>query len=155
MKTLILHNIRSAHNVGAMFRTAEAIGIDHIVVSGYSASPTDRFGREDTKVTKAAVNAHELISWVRIDDVHEYLVKLLACGTQLVAIEQHPTSQDYKTYAPPEDIAIVMGNEVTGVEPEILELCDTILELPMYGEKESLNVATTCGIVLYRLFDHD
>lgn len=151
---LILHNIRAAQNVGAMFRTAEAVGIDEIVLSGYSAGPKDRFGRKDQKVCKAALGAEEMVSWRRVEDIQDALSALQQDGYKLAAVEQHPSSMDYKSYAPAEKQVLIMGNEVTGVETEVLEYADTILEIPMQGKKESLNVSTACGIVLFRLFDN-
>lgn len=153
MNTLVIHNIRSAHNVGAMLRTAEAIGIDDVVISGFSAGPIDRFGRENPKVTKAAVGAHNLVSWTQAPDILEYLQEQQKLGRTIVSVEQDSRSVDYKAYQPTGDMVIIMGNEVTGVDQEILDLSDIILELPMTGEKESLNVTTSCGIILYRLLD--
>ena len=152
-KILFLHNIRSAHNIGAMFRTAEAAGIDEVILSGYSPGPLDRFGREDKKVTKASLGAHEMIRWKHVEDSFGSLKGLQEDGYSLAAVEQHVKSIDYKTYIPQEKQVIIMGNEVTGVEQSILELADTILEIPMAGQKESLNVSTACGIVLFRVFN--
>ncbi len=150
---LILHNIRSAQNVGAMFRTAEAAGIHEVIISGYSAAPKDRFGRPDKKVSKSALGAEEMISWRRIDDLPDEIKKLQDNGYTVSAIEQSTSSTDYKKHQPGEQEVLIMGNEVTGVESEILGCVDHVLEIPMSGEKESLNVSVACGIVLFRLFD--
>ncbi len=152
-KILVLHNIRSAQNVGAMFRTADAIGIDEIICSGYTPQPLDRFGRVDKKVSKAALGAEQSVSWRHVADLSNEIAALQNTGVQVAAVEQSSTSIDYKKYNPQNDVALVMGNEVTGVEKEILELADVVLEVPMRGRKESLNVATTAGIVLFRIFD--
>jgi len=152
-KILVLHNIRSAQNVGAMFRTAEAIKIDEIIISGYTASPIDRFGRLEKKIAKSALGAEQMVAWRYSKNIIETLIELKQEKYNIVCVEQTKNSVDYKIHRPLDKEVIIMGNEVEGVAEEILELSDDIIELPMYGEKESLNVATSCGIVLYRLFD--
>ena len=152
-KILILHNIRSAQNIGAMFRTSEAIGIDKIILSGYSATPTDRFGRPEKKIIKSALGSEKLVEWQYSENIENTLGEYKEKGYRIAAVEQTSNSVDYKDYAPQENQIIIMGNEVDGVEEGLLMLADDVLELPMKGEKESLNVATCCGIVLYRLFD--
>ena len=150
---LILHNIRSAQNVGAMFRTAEAVGINEVIISGYSAAPKDRFGREDKKIAKSALGAERMISWRQAGDLEVLIQELQDQGYSVGAVEQSAQSIDYKKYSTTEKEALIMGNEVTGVEHEILKHADYILEIPMAGLKESLNVSVACGIVLFRLFD--
>lgn len=152
-KILILHNIRSAQNIGAMFRTSEAIGVDKIILSGYSATPTDRFGRPEKKIIKSALGSEKLIEWQYSENIENTLGDYKEKGYRIAAVEQTSDSVDYKDYSPQENQIIIMGNEVDGVEEGLLMLADDVLELPMKGEKESLNVATCCGIVLYRLFD--
>jgi len=152
-KILVLHNIRAAQNVGAMFRTSEAIGIDKIILSGYSATPLDRFGRIEKKIAKSALGAENNVEWEQVEDIYKTLQELKEKGFHIASIEQAPDSIDYKSYEPTDKQIIVMGNEVGGVEKQLLDLSDSVLELPMKGAKESLNVATCCGIVLYRLFD--
>jgi len=152
-KILILHNIRSAQNVGAMFRTSEAIGMDKVILSGYSATPTDRFGRPEKKITKSALGSEQIVKWEYSENIEETLLEYKKQGYRVASVEQTPDSIDYKKYFPQENQIIIMGNEVLGVQEKLLNLSDDILELPMNGEKESLNVATCCGIVLYRLFD--
>lgn len=152
-KILLLHNIRSAENVGAIFRTADAIGINKILISGFTPTPLDRFKRPHTKVTKAALGAEQTVPWEAVDNVFFCITKLKQEGFSIVALEQHQNSQDYKTYKAEQKTAIVVGNETDGVDPEILGCVDAILEIPMRGQKNSLNVATACGIALFRLFD--
>ena len=150
---IILHNIRSAQNVGAMFRTAEAAGVHEVILSGYSASPKDRFGRVEKKVAKSALGAEQMLAWRTVEDLRSEIAVLQQNGYKVSAVEQVKNSIDYKEYTPGEREVIIMGNEVHGVEEEILEIVDTVLEIPMAGLKESLNVSVACGIVLFRLFD--
>lgn len=146
----ILHNIRSAYNVGAIFRTADACGISKIYVTGYTAGPVDRFGRPDAMIAKTALGAEKTIAWERAEIV-PLIEKLKGEGVQMVALEQSPRSVDYKQYDATAPTALILGNEVGGVEKELLELCDAIIEIPMRGAKESLNVSVAAGIVLARL----
>jgi len=136
-----------------MFRTSEAIGVDKIILSGYSATPTDRFGRPEKKIIKSALGSEKLIEWQYSENIENTLGDYKEKGYRIAAVEQTSDSVDYKDYSPQENQIIIMGNEVDGVEEGLLMLADDVLELPMKGEKESLNVATCCGIVLYRLFD--
>jgi tRNA G18 (ribose-2'-O)-methylase SpoU len=150
---LILHNIRSAHNVGAIFRTADAAGIARILLCGYTPAPVDRFGRPRQDIAKAALGAEKIIPWRAHDDIHESLRGVQNEGFEIVAIEQHVAAQDYKTFSPTGNIAFVLGNEVRGLPQEVLQAADVILEIPMRGTKESLNVSVAAGIVLFRTLD--
>ena len=149
MKYLILENIRSAYNVGAIFRTADGAGVDKIYLCGYTPSPTDRFGRLQAEIKKTSLGASETMTWEKTGSLAELVQKLQADGVQVVAVEQAPSSVMLKDFTEPEQVAYVLGNEVDGVASTILDQVDTILELPMLGQKESLNVSVTAGIVLY------
>ncbi len=161
---LILHDIRSAHNVGAIFRTADAAGVAKIYLTGYTSAPVGRFGRINKQIAKTALGAEQNILWEKRDNIFD-LIYHLKPNTCLVALEQSPDSVDYKTLrshptsdvkdAPTSDVSIVviLGNEVSGLDPEILKQCDIIAEIPMRGKKESLNVAVAAGIFLFRLLD--
>ena len=153
-KILILHDIRSVQNVGAIFRTADAIGIDNIIISGITPAPIDRFGRDRKDLHKTALGAEKTVLWQQVDNIYDTVSGLKKEGFKIIALEQSEKSQDYKTYIPKEKTAIILGREVEGVDPEILKQCDTVLEIPMNGEKESLNVSVAAGILLYRLFDN-
>lgn len=153
-RILILHNIRSAENVGAMFRTADAIGMTEIIISGFTPTPLDRFGRPHTKVTKSSLGAEESVSWRQVPDIEQEIKTLKSQGVYIVTLEQDAASVDYKTLTISErDCAIIVGSETTGVEALLLNQADAIVEIPMKGVKESLNVATACGVVLFRFFD--
>lgn len=151
--TLVLDNIRSAQNVGSIFRTADAIGVERICLTGYTPTPLDRFGRARKDIAKAALGAERSISWTPFAIVTEAITTLKEAGYTIVAVEQSPRAVDYKIFAPGAKTALLFGNEVEGITPDTLAECDTVIEIPMRGTKESLNVTVAAGIVLYRLFD--
>lgn len=150
---LILENIRSAQNVGAIFRTADAIGVSKIYLSGYTPAPLDKFKRPSKEIAKTALGAEKTMPWEKISDATELMQKLSKEGFKVVAVEQTPKSIDYKKLIIGERVAFIFGNEVEGVTPETLAHIDVVIEVPMRGKKESLNVATTVGIVLFRILD--
>lgn len=146
---LILNDIRGAENVGAMFRTADAVGIDKVYVVGYTPAPVDRFGRKQKTVAKAALGAEEFVPWEQVKSITALISRLKKQGFQIIAIEQDTRSVDYRKVKLKEKNAILMGNEVTGVPQNVLSKCDIIAEIPMHGKKESLNVSVSCGIALF------
>lgn len=149
---LILNDIRSTHNVGSIFRTADACGIDKIYLVGESASPIDRFGRERKDIAKTALGAEKSIPWEYFSTISPLLTKLKKDKFKIIAIEQASNSTDYKKISVSEGkFAIIVGNEVSGIPKKILEKCDIIAEIPMVGKKESLNVSVATGIVLFRI----
>ena len=149
MKFLILENIRSAYNVGAIFRTADATGVKKIFLVGYTPTPIDRFGRMQKEISKTSLGASEEIEWEHSNDVRVVIEKLKTEKTTIVAIEQTKQSVSLATFKVPESVAYIMGNEVGGVSDEALALSDVVVDLPMLGQKESLNVSVTAGVVLY------
>jgi len=143
---VVLDNIRSAMNVGSVFRTADAFAIEKIVISGISATPPNR------EITKTAIGATESVLWEYVKDISEALVFLKAGGYTIVGIEQ--TDHSIKLGSPlpkSEKIAVVFGNEVEGISDIILEQLDYCIEIPQYGTKHSLNVSVCAGIVLWEL----
>jgi len=150
---VLLHDIRSAHNVGAMFRTADAIGVSHIFLSGFTPTPRDRFQRPVKEIAKTALGAELTIPWEYLKDPMEIITKLKTEGFVVVGIEQDKRAVDYKTYAPSEKTLLLVGSEVEGLSEELREKCDVLLEIPMRGEKESLNVSVAFGVALFHLFD--
>ncbi len=151
---LILHNIRSVLNTGALFRTADAIGINKIYLTGYTPTPLDRFGRVRYDFKKASVGAYEFVDWEYKKTITQTLKKLKKQNYKIFAIEQDKNSIDYKKAKLAKKNVFILGNEIRGLSKNILEKSDNILELKMRGKKESLNVATTGGIVLFRLLDY-
>lgn len=149
MKYIILPDIRSAYNVGAIFRTADAAGVSKVFLAGYSPAPKDRFGRIQTEIEKTSLGASITMEWEQVEDLPTLIKSLQKAGVTVVAIEQSEKSVSLPEFNVPEKVAYIMGNEVTGVDAEILELVDVVVELPMLGQKESLNVSVTAGIVLY------
>lgn len=150
---LILENIRSVHNVGAIFRTADAIGISKIYLCGYTPTPIDRFGRKRKDLEKSALGAEENIKWEHFKDTKVLIEELKKEGFQIISLEQSDNSVDYKAVKIREKVAVILGNEVDGIQKEILSLSDIIAEIPMNGKKESLNVSVSAGVFLFRLFD--
>lgn len=145
---IILHNIRSAHNVGAIFRTADATGVQELFLTGYTPSPIDRFGRVREEIKKTSLGATETVVW-STGDINEIISKLKSNGTSIIGIEQTPVSVSLKNFVPNKQVAYILGNETEGIDEATLAQCDVIVELPMVGKKESLNVAVTAGIVMY------
>lgn len=149
MKFLVLENIRSAYNVGAIFRTADASGVDKIFLVGYTPCPIDRFGRKQPEIVKTSLGASDTLSWDHSVSSTEVIEKLQKEGVTVVAVEQGTTSVKLDKFTVPEQVAYVMGNEVEGVSEEVLSLSDETVEIPMLGQKESLNVSVAAGIILY------
>jgi len=150
---VILHNIRSAQNVGAIFRTADAIGVTKIYLTGYTPQPLDRFGRPDSKITKTALGAELHIPWEYHKNLPGLCGKLKEEGYTVVGVEQDKRAVDYKSYVPTRKTVLLMGNEVLGISPALRKRCDVLVEIPMRGKKESLNVSVAFGIAIYRLLD--
>ena len=143
---VVLDNIRSAMNVGSVFRTADAFAIEKIVICGISATPPNR------EITKTAIGATESVSWEYIEDISEAIASLKSKGYTIAGIEQTDHSIKLGSVLPDaEKIAVVLGNEVDGISDEILYLLDYCIEIPQYGTKHSLNVSVCAGIVLWEL----
>jgi len=144
---LILHNIRSAYNVGSIFRTADAAGVKKVYLCGYTPTP------DNQKVVKTSLGAEKYIPWEYYKQTWRLLKKLNANGIQIIALEQTKKSADYRQFKPRFPLALVVGNEVRGLSKKILTYVDKIIAIPMYGRKESLNVAVAAGIALYKLIE--
>ncbi len=150
---IILNDIRSVENVGAMFRTADAAGINKIYLTGYTPTPLDRFGRKRKDIAKSALGAEEFVEWEQVKNTSTLITKLKKEGFQIIAIEQDAKSIDYKKVKLKNKNAFIVGTEVTGIPKNILKKCDVIAEIPMRGKKESLNVSVALGIVLFRILN--
>lgn len=150
-KRLFLNNIRSAYNVGAMFRTSDGAGVERMYVGGYTPTPIDRFGRVQPEIAKTSLGASATVAWEHVASGEELatLQSLQSDGFAVVAIEQTANSTSLYDFVVPEKVLYVLGNEVDGVSPHIIAVADQVIEIPMAGTKESLNVATTAGIVLF------
>jgi tRNA G18 (ribose-2'-O)-methylase SpoU len=148
---LILHNIRSIENVGAMFRTADAAGINKIYLTGYTPCPFDRFGRKRGDLAKSALGAEEFVPWEQKKSIFPLLAKLKREKYLIIGIEQANNSIDYKKVKTKNRNSFIVGAEVTGIPKNVLKRCDIVAEIPMRGKKESLNVSTALGVVLFRV----
>jgi 23S rRNA (guanosine2251-2'-O)-methyltransferase len=154
---LLLHNIRSVHNVGSIFRTADAAGISRIYLTGYTPTPIDRFGRSVKELAKVSLGGEKSVQWEYVKNPVLLLKKLRAQNNNLkiIAIEQDKKSVDYKKVKVKvknsQPVLFIVGNEVEGMPKNILKLCDVIAEIPMKGKKESLNVGVSAGIAVFRI----
>lgn len=147
---ILLHDVRSMHNVGAAFRSADAFGIREILISGFTPHPPR------PEISKTAIGAEKHVEWEQIDDVESRLIKLKDKEKyRIVGLEQTTESILLPDYELPEDqkICLVFGNEVTGVEEKILQHIDDYVEIPQYGHKHSLNVSVTVGVALYAFLE--
>lgn len=150
---VLLHNIRSTHNVGSVFRTSDALGISKIYLSGYTPIPTDKFGRNRKDISKVALGAEKSIPWEQVESPEKLIKDLKKKKWQIVCIEQSKDSSDYKKVKIKLPTLFIVGNEVTGTENNILKLCDVVAEIPMMGGKESLNVSVAFGVAMFRMLD--
>lgn len=148
---LILHNIRSVYNVGSIFRTADAAGVSVVFLSGYTPAPTDRFGRARKDIAKTALGAEQSVLWKRVSTIGSAIEQLKQDGAQVIAVEQAKKTVDYKKLSITYPVAFIFGNEVRGLSKNILGKCDVVAEIPMRGNKESLNVSVAVGIVLFNV----
>lgn len=151
----IFHNIRSMHNVGSMLRTADAAGIEKVYLCGITPTPADAFGRPRAQITKVALGAEKSVEWEKLGSSGPLINRLKVQGYKIFAIEQSKKSIPYskipKSYILNPKFCLVVGSEIKGLPPSILDRADAILEIPMYGEKESLNVGVAFGIVVFHI----
>jgi tRNA G18 (ribose-2'-O)-methylase SpoU len=154
---LIAHNLRSCHNVGSLLRTAEGLGVQKMIFSGYTPHPVHandrRLPHEALKLTKqihkTALGAEDMVPWEHHTNLLPVLAKLKKNGYIIAALEQAEDAHELPKYHPPHKIVIIVGREVEGMEPEILAACDVTLEIPMFGKKESYNVVQAAAMALY------
>ncbi len=150
---IVIDNIRSRHNVGSIFRTADCAGVEKIYLCGTTPTPLDKFGREVGEIAKTALGAEKTVSWEYAKTTAGVLKKLKKENFNIIAIEQSKNSIDYKKVKVKYPVAFVLGNEVEGIKPSILKLCDTVAEIPLHGAKESLNVSVATGIAIFRMLE--
>lgn len=161
---LVLDNIRSRENVGSIFRTADAAGVSKIYICGFT--PTPRPGTFDIeklspkqyintdKIAKTALGAEQWVTWEYHRDTWRLVQQLIRDGVQIVALERTKTAEDiFKMKLPVGPMALIVGNEVKGISPNILKRANKVAAIPMYGRKESLNVAVAAGIAVYAIVD--
>jgi len=156
---LIAHNLRSCQNVGSLLRTCEGLGVNKVYLSGYTPYPIaindDRlpYLREkiNKRIVKASLGAENLIDWEHQIDIFKLIDEIKAQDYSVIALEQSNNSVNLDDYSPDKKIALIIGREVEGIENDILDKVDKIIEIPMLGKKESFNVVQAAAIALYKL----
>lgn len=146
---VLVHNIRSLHNVGSIFRSSDAFGIKKIVLSGYSPTPPR------AEISKTAIGAEEFVKWKYFEDPINYLSELKREGYSLIGLEQTTESvmlPDFNVDSN-DKLCLIIGNEVTGIDNSLLEIIDTFVAIPQFGQKHSLNVSVATAVLLYALLE--
>ena len=155
---LVVHNVRSAHNVGSMLRTADGLGITRVYLTGYSPYPSLKndarlphvAARTHHQISKTALGAEKTTKWSHRQNIEQLLGKLKNEAYEVIALEQTQGATELRKFKPTSDIALI-GSEVGGLPPVVLDLCDKDVHIPMCGKKESFNVAVAAAIALYHL----
>ncbi len=143
--SVLVHNIRSMHNVGSIFRTADGAGVSKIYLTGYTACPPRK------EISKTALGADEFIPWEYHKDPFALIQKLKKEGFEVVALEKSGQSENIQKFNSDKRTCLILGNEIDGVSEELLEYSDHVLHIPMRGKKDSLNVSVAFGIGIYQL----
>lgn len=145
---VVLDNIRSQHNTGSVFRTADAFRVDGILLCGITATPPNR------EIQKTALGATESVRWEYHDSTAELVKELKSKGYIIIAAEQAVGSIMPEEFVPVSGMkyALIFGNEVMGVEDEVMDLCDFCIEIPQFGTKHSLNVSVSAGILIWEVY---
>lgn len=156
---LIAHNLRSAHNVGSLLRTADGLGINRVYLTGYTPHPLlendERLphlaAKIDKQIHKTALGAEHTQVWKYEEDILIVLQTMRDSGFMIYGLEQTATARRLSDVIPPERIAVIVGNEVSGLDEKTLQLCDEHIVIPMKGQKESFNVVQAAAMCLYHL----
>ncbi len=156
---VIAHNIRSAHNIGSIFRTADGFGVEHLYLSGYSPYPLlERDTRlphiakkVNEEITKTALGAEKTVPFSHIQSPYAVIEGFKAHSYAIIGLEQHETAVALPEYKVPAKLVLILGEEVAGIHNDLLKKCTALLEIPMSGQKESFNVSVAAGIALYGL----
>lgn len=143
---IVLDNIRSLNNIGSVFRTSDCFRVEKIILCGITAQPPHR------DIHKTAIGATESVEWEYHESTEKACAGLKEAGYELCAIEQTEDSVMLNDYKPSSKVAIVMGNEVDGVQQSVIDMCDAVIEIPQFGTKHSLNISVCTGIVVWDLF---
>ena len=147
---VVLDNIRSLYNTGSILRTADASGVERVVLCGITPRP-DQGSRQRRAIAKTALGAENSVQWEYKPDAHAALRSLTAEGYQTVAVEISPVAVNLFEWTPRWPVCLVFGHEVDGVSSDLAAHVETTIQIPMLGQKRSLNVATAAGVVLYEL----
>ena len=156
---LIINNVRSAHNVGSLLRTADGLGVKKVIISGYSPYPLSNNDsrlphlaqKAHRQIQKTALGAEETASWSHSADIKTTISELKKSGYKIIALEQTSRAVLLDKYSPPIKLALIVGSEIGGIDQRLLNLSDVHLQIPMKGTKESFNVAVAGAIALYHL----
>jgi 23S rRNA (guanosine2251-2'-O)-methyltransferase len=156
---LVLHNVRSAHNVGSMFRTADGLGVKRLYLCGYTPypelpddlRPPPVRRKTAASIAKTALGAEKKLDWRHCESIDDCIDEIKKLGYKVIALEQTPKSADITGFRADGDITLVVGNEVDGLDQDVLDKIDIHLQIPMLGTKESFNVSVAAAIALYHL----
>jgi len=149
---IIIHNVRSVFNVASIFRTAAAAGVIRVYLTGFSPGPFDRFGRKKKDFAKVSLGSEKFLNWQK-GSFNSVIKRLKKENFFIIALEQATNSVDYKKIRPRQKTAIVVGNEVKGLTKKELNQCHVTAEIPLPGQKESLNVSIALAVALFRIFN--
>lgn len=142
---VIAHNIRSLHNVGSIFRSCDVFGVEKLYLSGISGVPPRR------EIAKVALGSEHRVVWEHVNEILGLIARLRIEGYQIVALENGVGAQLIDAFVPVGPLVVILGNEVEGIDPAILDQCDALVEIAMPGRKQSLNVSVATGIALFAL----
>ncbi len=156
---LVAHNLRSSHNVGSLLRTSDGLGLDSVLLTGYTPYPSQPHDRRlphiakklDRQIHKTALGAENSQKWHYIQDIRYTLLALKILGYQVVALEQSNHATNLTKFTSSKDMALVVGREVEGIEEMVLSMTDELIEIPMLGKKESFNVVQAAAMALFYL----
>ena len=156
---LVINDIRSTHNVGAILRTSEGMGVNKILISGYTPYPELQndsrlhhiYNKLTSRISKTSLGAEKMLLIEYCEDIIAELKKLADQDYEIVSLEQSDISIKIMEYTPKDKLVLILGNELDGVAKEILEISDKVIEIPMLGKKESYNVASSAAIALYHM----
>jgi 23S rRNA (guanosine2251-2'-O)-methyltransferase len=156
---LIVHNVRSTHNVGSILRSADGFGAGKVYLTGYTPYPKKADDERlphlavkiDRQIHKTALGAEETVEWCYQSKIEELINELKKNGFLVAALEQTPTATLLNKFLPDKKIALIVGNEIDGLDQKTLRLCDAYLQIPMRGSKESFNVAVAAAVAMYQL----
>jgi len=145
----LFHNVRSTHNVGSLLRTADGAGVAKVYLSGYTPTPIDRFGRPQKDIAKTALGAQDSVAWEYAKQPLSIIRRVRKEGWAVVGVEQDARAIHYRECTLSRPTLFIFGNEVRGLSRALRDECDTLIEIPMHGRKESLNVSVAAGVILF------
>lgn len=156
---LVAHNLRSCHNVGSLLRTADGLGLAKVYLTGYTPYPTSQNDSRlphmakkiHLQIQKTALGAESTVNWRNEEDIGKVFDDLRSKKYEIIALEQHRKAKQLTDWRPGNRIALVIGRETKGIEESVIKLCDGLVEIPMFGKKESFNVVQAAAMGLFYL----